>query len=113
RKIFFSRPSPQVKATRRARIRLLIQLARLTEAYSIKTLSEPATAPHAQLVDILQRLAGSGGAPPPGRWTLKRASGAACGKPPLARGPRLRLGTCSPARLPPSRRLRFQRLARN
>jgi hypothetical protein len=63
RKIFFSRPSSQVKATRRARIRLLIQLARLTEAYSIKTLSEPATGPHAQLVDILQRLAGSGGAP--------------------------------------------------
>jgi hypothetical protein len=63
RKIFFSRPSSQVKATRRARIRLLIQLARLTEAYSIKTLSEPATAPHAQLVDILQRLAGSDAAP--------------------------------------------------
>jgi hypothetical protein len=63
RKIFFSRPSSQAKATRRTRIRLLIQLARLTEAYSIKTLSEPATAPHAQLVDILQRLAGSDGAP--------------------------------------------------
>jgi hypothetical protein len=65
RKIFFSRPSSQVKATRRTRIRLLIQLARLTEAYSIKTLSEPATAPHAQLVEILQRLAGSGGRPQP------------------------------------------------
>ena len=63
RKIFFSRPSSQVKTTRRTRIRLLIQLARLTEAYSIKTLSEPATAPHAQLVDILQRLAGSDVAP--------------------------------------------------
>ena len=63
RKIFFSRPSSQVKTTRRTRIRLLIRIARLTEAYSIKTLSDPGTAPHAQLVDILQRLAGSDVAP--------------------------------------------------
>jgi len=56
-KIFFTRRLPAVKATRRARIRLLVRLARLTEAHDIETLRDPHSAPHRELVAILRDLA--------------------------------------------------------
>ena len=56
-KIFFTRPTSEFQSTRRTRIRLLARLARLTEAHPIETLRDPASAPHAELVDILRLLA--------------------------------------------------------
>ena len=56
-KILFTRRSSKQKGTRRARIRLLVRLGRLTDVHSIETLRTPGTAPHVELVDILQRLA--------------------------------------------------------
>ena len=55
-KIFFTRRSSQLKSTRRRRIRLLVQLSRLTEANSVETLRDRASTPHAELVGILQNL---------------------------------------------------------
>lgn len=55
-KIFFRRRSSELKATRRARIRLLVQLSRLMDAYPIDLLSDPKTPQHAQLVSILRHL---------------------------------------------------------
>jgi hypothetical protein len=59
-KILFTRRSSELKSTRRGRIRLLISLSRLTDAHSIETLRDPATAPHAELVSILRSMATSG-----------------------------------------------------
>jgi len=56
-KIFFTRRKPELKSTRRARIRLLTRLSRLTDAHSIDELRNTKTAPHAELVAILQTLA--------------------------------------------------------
>jgi hypothetical protein len=56
-KIFFTRRSSELKSARRARIRHLVQLARLTEAHPIETLRDPTTRPHAALVGILRSLA--------------------------------------------------------
>ena len=56
-KILFTRPSSELKSTRRARIRLLVQLSRLMDAHSLDVLSNPETAPHAELVAILRNLA--------------------------------------------------------
>jgi hypothetical protein len=55
-KIFFTRPSSKLKSTRRARIRLLVQLSKFMEAHSLDVLSDPKTAPHAELVAILRKL---------------------------------------------------------
>ena len=55
-KILFVRRSPELKLRRRARIRQLARLARLTDAHPIETLCDPATEPHAELVDILRSL---------------------------------------------------------
>ena len=55
-KIFFTRRSSELKSTRRARIRLLVQLSRLTDAHPIDLLSDPKTPQHAQLVAILRNL---------------------------------------------------------
>jgi hypothetical protein len=57
-KIFFTRRLPELKTTRRARIRLLVRLARLTEAYSVAELADPHSPPHRELVAILLALAG-------------------------------------------------------
>ena len=59
-KIFFVRRSSQLKATRRTRIRLLVRLARLTDANTVETLAEPKTPAHAELREILSALAASG-----------------------------------------------------
>ena len=56
-KILFTRPSSELKSTRRARIRLLVQLSRLMDRHSLDELSDPQTAPHAELVAILRNLA--------------------------------------------------------
>jgi hypothetical protein len=56
-KIFFTRPSSKLKSTRRARIRLLTRLGRLTDAYPIEILANSQSAPHADLCDILRDLA--------------------------------------------------------
>lgn len=56
-RIFFTRRSSQLKSTRRARIRLLTRLSRLTEAHSITVLEDPRSAPHDELVAILRSLA--------------------------------------------------------
>ena len=55
-KIFFTRRSSQLKSTRRQRIRLLVRLSRLTEVNSLNTLRDHASAPHAELVGILENL---------------------------------------------------------
>ena len=56
-KIFFTRRSSELKATRRARIRALVELSELTDAHGIDVLGDPRTAQHAELVAILQALA--------------------------------------------------------
>jgi hypothetical protein len=48
-KVFFTRRSSELKSGRQARSQLLVRLTRLTEANSIETLRDPATAPHAEL----------------------------------------------------------------
>jgi hypothetical protein len=55
-KILFVRRSSELKSRRRARIRHLAQLSRLTEAHPIETLFDPTTGPHAELVGILRSL---------------------------------------------------------
>jgi hypothetical protein len=56
-KIIFTRRSSELKSTRRARIRSLVQLSRLTDANPIDVLRDPKTASHAELVAILRSLA--------------------------------------------------------
>ena len=57
-RIFFTRRSSALKSTRRARIRLLTRLGRLTEGHPIEVLADPHSAPHTDLVGILRDLAG-------------------------------------------------------
>jgi hypothetical protein len=54
--ILFRRRSSAVKETRRARIRLLARLSRLTEAHPITVLEDPASPEHSELVEILKSL---------------------------------------------------------
>ena len=56
-RIFFTRRSSALKSTRRARIRLLTRLSRLTDVYPVAVLEDPQSAPHGELVEILRRLA--------------------------------------------------------
>jgi len=56
-RIFFTWRSSTLKSTRRARIRLLTRLSRLTDAYPITVLQDPQSTPHSELVAILQSLA--------------------------------------------------------
>jgi hypothetical protein len=55
-RILFRRRSSALKETRRARIRLLTRLSRLTEAYPIGVLEDPASPEHSELVTILRNL---------------------------------------------------------
>jgi hypothetical protein len=55
-RILFTRRSSELKSTRRARIRLLTRLSRLTEAHPIATFEDPQSAPHRELVAILRGL---------------------------------------------------------
>ncbi len=60
-KVFFTRRSSALKSTRRARIRLLTRLARLTDRYPIAVLSDPRSPPHAELLAILRDLSSEAG----------------------------------------------------
>jgi hypothetical protein len=55
-RILFRRRSSALKDTRRARIRLLARLSRLTEAHPITVLEDPASPEHCELVEILRSL---------------------------------------------------------
>ena len=59
-RLFFRWRSSEAKLTRRRRIRLLIDLNRLTEANSIEVISERGSPPHTKLIAILHELT-----PPP------------------------------------------------
>jgi hypothetical protein len=59
-KIFFTRRSSALKSTRRTRIRLLVQLSRLTDAHPLEVLGDPSSAPHRDLVAILKKLGHAG-----------------------------------------------------
>ena len=64
RRLFFtSRPS-ELQLNRRQRIREVLRLSRLADAHSADELRDPTSAPHHELVDILQRLARQGGGSP-------------------------------------------------
>jgi hypothetical protein len=56
-RLFFRWRSSQAKLTRRSRIRLLKQLSRLTEAHDIAEFKNSSTAAHAELVEIVTKLA--------------------------------------------------------
>ena len=55
-KILFKRRSSSLKATRRARIRMLTRLIKLTEAHSPDQLADRGSKAHAQLVGLLHGL---------------------------------------------------------
>jgi hypothetical protein len=55
-RILFLRRSSTLKDTRRARIRLLTRLSRLTEAHPLTVLENPASPEHSELVAILRDL---------------------------------------------------------
>jgi hypothetical protein len=55
-RILFRRRSSALKAARRARIRLLARLSRLTEAHPMAVLEDPASPEHSELVAILRDL---------------------------------------------------------
>ena len=64
RRLFFtSRPS-ELQLNRRQRVREVLRLSRLADAHSAAELRDPTSAPHQELVDILQRLARQGEASP-------------------------------------------------
>jgi hypothetical protein len=56
-RIFFTRRSSTLKSTRRARIRLLTRLSRLTENYPLDVLQDRQSTPHRELASILKTLA--------------------------------------------------------
>jgi hypothetical protein len=60
--LFTYRPS-ELQLNRRERIHELVRLGKLADAHSLDELRDPASSAHAQLVDIVQRLARQ--APPP------------------------------------------------
>ena len=55
--IFFTRRSSQLKLTRRQRVRKLVEIDRLTQAHGAAQLSDPSTAAHAELVELIEALA--------------------------------------------------------
>jgi hypothetical protein len=52
-KILFTRPSSDLRQTRRQRIRTLVNLSRLTDAHSLDELQNPDTAAHRELVSLI------------------------------------------------------------
>jgi hypothetical protein len=57
RKLLFKRRSSSAKATRRARVRMLVRLTRLTDANSPEELANPASKAHVELTTLLRGLA--------------------------------------------------------
>jgi hypothetical protein len=56
-KIFFTRRSSELKLTRRQRIRALVKLNHLTDAHTLDELRDRNTAAHAELFDLITKLA--------------------------------------------------------
>jgi hypothetical protein len=56
-KIFFTRRSSELKLTRRQRIRALVKLNYLTDAHTLDELRDRNTAAHAELFDLITKLA--------------------------------------------------------
>ncbi len=56
-KIFFTRPSPQLKLTRRQRVRKLVELDRLTATHGVAQVSDPNSEAHAEMVGLIKALA--------------------------------------------------------
>lgn len=63
RKILFTRRSTELKSTRRARIRLLVRLSRLTDSYPQAVFEDRNSPAHLELVSIVRSLARDGGTP--------------------------------------------------
>ena len=63
--ILFKRRSSTLRMTRRARIRALVRVARLTEAHPFRVFEDPASAPHRELVGLVRTLARTDGGTPP------------------------------------------------
>jgi hypothetical protein len=59
-KIIFTRHSSELKLTRRQRIRTLVKLSRLTDVHTFDELRDRNTAAHAELFDLITRLASPG-----------------------------------------------------
>jgi hypothetical protein len=74
-RLFFRWRSAQAKLTRRRRIRLLTRLSRLTEANTAEAFSDPRSAAHAELVEIIRALATPPAAVPRGRHPARRSHG--------------------------------------
>src|SRR5215469_8738919 len=60
RRLFFTARPTELQLNRRQRIREVLRLSRLADAHSAAELRDPTSAPHQELVDILQRLARPG-----------------------------------------------------
>jgi hypothetical protein len=59
-RILFTWRSTELKQTRRQRIRTLTQLSRLTDVHTTDELADPATAAHAQMINLIRSLAKNG-----------------------------------------------------
>lgn len=57
RRLLFSERPMELRQNRRQRIRSLLRLSRLADAYNVKELGDPASTAHAELVAILTQLA--------------------------------------------------------
>jgi hypothetical protein len=55
-KVLFKRRTSSVQATRRARIRLMTRLSRLTDEHSLEELTDRNSKPHGELVSLLRGL---------------------------------------------------------
>jgi hypothetical protein len=56
-RIMFTWRSTELKQTRRQRIRTLVRLSRLADTHTTDELADPATAAHAQIIDLIRSLA--------------------------------------------------------
>jgi hypothetical protein len=59
-RIMFTWRSTELKQTRRQRIRTLAKLSRLADTHTTAELADPATAAHAQIIDLIRSLAKKG-----------------------------------------------------
>ena len=59
-RIMFTWRSTELKQTRRQRIRTLAKLSRLADTHTTAELADPATAAHAQMIDLIRSLAKKG-----------------------------------------------------
>ena len=57
RRLLFTRRPSELQLNRGQRMRELLRLSRLADAHSVDEFRDPASAPHGELIDIVQRLA--------------------------------------------------------